>query len=413
MEKILKTVLKKISPGKKEIEEIEGIKRKIMKKIELPKGTKLVATGSVAKETFIKGEKDLDLFALFPKKYSKERMFRVLKKAVEKAFPKERKEEGYAEHPYIKLYLKGIRIDVVPAYFMKKGERIASSVDRTQLHTEYINKRFSRGRKKEVLLLKRFLKANNLYGAEIKIKGFSGYLCELLVLQYGNFKRLVEEASKWRIPAVLQGRGFEDANLVFQDPVDPKRNVGAVISREVLSKFIYLCQCFLKKPAMSFFYPKEKKIEKWRKIIVINVEKPPIVDDVLWGQVHRLKERISGLLKKKGFGIIGMYAEEEKGITLLYEFEELELPEVEIRKGPMIWMKENAEEFKKKYKTVIIKEQNLCALSKRKKRKIKEFYKDIRNIKAPSHLGKGLKKAGIYSGKQAGRFRKTISSYLL
>ncbi len=412
MEKVLEAVLKKIKPGKAEIEEIERIKNEVMEKLKLPEGIKLMATGSVAKKTFLKGEKDLDLFALFPKEYTKERMFKVLKKAVEKAFPKEKKEEGYAEHPYIKLYLKGIRIDVVPAYFMKKEGRIASSVDRTQLHTGYINKKMSREKKAEVLLLKRFLKANNLYGAEIKVKGFSGYLCELLVLKYGNFKKLVMGASKWKIPTVLQGNGFEDANLIFQDPVDLQRNVGAVVSKRVLSRAIYLCQCFLKKPSMSFFYPKEKRIEEWRRIVVINIEKPPIVDDVLWGQVHRLKERIGGLLKEKGFEIIGMHAEEEKGITLLYEFEGLELPEVEVRKGPMVWMKENIEEFRKKYRTVVIKEQSLYALSKRKKRKIKEFYKDIRNIKAPSHLRKGLKKAGIYTGKQAGGFRKTISSYL-
>ena len=39
----------------------------------------------------------------------------------------------------------------------------------------------------EVVLLKKFMESVGTYGSEFKVGGFSGYLCEMLILQYGNF----------------------------------------------------------------------------------------------------------------------------------------------------------------------------------------------------------------------------------
>jgi tRNA nucleotidyltransferase (CCA-adding enzyme) len=44
----------------------------------------------------------------------------------------------------------------------------------------------------EVRLLKKFMKGTGVYGAEIKIGGFSGYLCELLILKYRSFAQTIE-----------------------------------------------------------------------------------------------------------------------------------------------------------------------------------------------------------------------------
>ncbi|MBS7613865.1 hypothetical protein KEJ48_06465, partial [Candidatus Bathyarchaeota archaeon] len=42
----------------------------------------------------------------------------------------------------------------------------------------------------------KFAKGIGVYGADIKTGGFSGYLCELLIVSYGDFIKTVESASK-------------------------------------------------------------------------------------------------------------------------------------------------------------------------------------------------------------------------
>ncbi len=201
----LSSILKKLSPTKKEATEANKLASSIQTSLKnyLPKETRTLLAGSVAKGTFLKGAGDIDIFAIFPVSYSKEEMFNTLKKATKKAYPKAKTETGYAEHPYLRIFLNGKRIDLVPSYEMKPGERVKSAVDRSQLHTKYVLSKIKPAQKNEVLLLKQFLKANQLYGAEIKIKGFSGYLCELMILQYGSFEKFLKAASRWKLPVSM------------------------------------------------------------------------------------------------------------------------------------------------------------------------------------------------------------------
>jgi tRNA adenylyltransferase (EC 2.7.7.25) len=48
-----------------------------------------------------------------------------------------------------------------------------------------------REQKDEVRLLKKFMKGIGVYGAEIKVKGFSGYVAELLVYFYDSFRNVL------------------------------------------------------------------------------------------------------------------------------------------------------------------------------------------------------------------------------
>ena len=45
---------------------------------------------------------------------------------------------------------------------------------------------------KEVRLLKRFMKMVGTYGSEFKVGGFSGYLCELMIIRYGSFLKVLK-----------------------------------------------------------------------------------------------------------------------------------------------------------------------------------------------------------------------------
>ncbi len=365
----LKKVLKQITPSKTEAREAERLAESTQKALNkhLPKTVKTALAGSLAKGTFLKGAGDIDLFAIFPVSYSKEEMFKKLEKAAKKAFPRARSETGYAEHPYLRIYLKGKRIDLVPSYKMKKGERVKSAVDRSQLHTEYVLSKMKATQKKEVLLLKQFLKANLLYGAEIKVKGFSGYLCELVILHYGSFENFLKAASMWKLPVVIdQEKQYKSLRAVPNfnspitviDPVDITRNVAAVITHANAQRLLFLSAAYLAEPTEAFFFPKEFSREeleektKERNIFALSFAKEEdVVDDVIWGQIWRAAGQLESFLKKAEFTVLGVHPyANEKECILLFELRSPVLPKTQTFRGPYLDQHEHVSVFMKKRK---------------------------------------------------------------
>ena len=138
-----------------------------------------------------------------------------------------------------------------------------SAVDRTPLHVDYVLGRVKDGQTDEIRLLKAWAEGIGVYGAEAKILGFSGYLCELLVLKYGTFRGVLEASLAWRRGLVVEldrppGRSFEEP-LVVIDPVDPNRNVASAVSLEQLATFVHAAREYLQKPSERFFFPRPLK----------------------------------------------------------------------------------------------------------------------------------------------------------
>ena len=119
---------------------------------------------------------------LFPRKNLGDIGLKIAKKAAGDAKQLER----FAEHPYLEIFIDGYRVDIVPCYDAKPGEW-QSATDRTPYHTDYIKAHLAKELRGEVRLLKKFMQGIDVYGAEIKVGGFSGYLCELLIMKYGSF----------------------------------------------------------------------------------------------------------------------------------------------------------------------------------------------------------------------------------
>ena len=365
----LKKILKQITPSRAEATEVKKLAESTQRALKkhLPKTVKTALAGSVAKGTFLKGAGDIDLFAIFPTSYSKQEMFKSLEKAAKAAFPRTKRETGYAEHPYLRIHLKGKRLDLVPSYKMKKGERVKSAVDRSQLHTEYVLSRLKPGQEKEVLLLKQFLKANLLYGAEIKTKGFSGYLCELMVLHYGSFENFLKAVSLWKLPVVIdQEKQYKtlravpnfNSPLTVIDPVDLTRNVAAVITHGNAQRLIFLAAAYLSNPSEEFFFPKKLDSEELsnnldeRAIFALAFEKPKkVVDDVLWGQIWRVSGQLESFLKKAEFTVLGVHPHSsENKCVLIFELRSPLLPKTQTFRGPYLDQTEHVSVFMKKRK---------------------------------------------------------------
>jgi len=405
--KILRDVLREIEPTQKEADEIKKLAASLIKLLkEYEKKRKILLAGSVAKGTYLRDSADVDIFIMFKERLPKEEMKREIEELMAKAFPGTVYQMNYAEHPYIRFHISGRRVDMVPAYEMKKTEERLTAVDRSVLHTKYILKNLKKSKREDVLLLKQLLKANGLYGAEIKIQGFSGYLCELLIIKYGSFSKLIKEAAGWKLPLIIDLKKYykpKDAELLIKkfnskfvviDPTDKNRNVAAALSEENFKKFVSLARRFLRKPSKNLFFREEsfdekiKRASKHGKIILIKFKKPDVVDDVLWGQLKKFMRMLEDALAD--FVIRGIIADANREVRVAVIAKNDVAGGVVEKQGPPIKMKKHVESFRRAHKNdkIIKRGGRLIALVKTPKKKLRdavlEFIKE--NYEKFSHL---------------------------
>lgn len=256
-------VLAKITPSVEERLRIDGIAQKLRSQVQEYLDTNdihadLKFTGSYSKDTYL-SDPDLDLFVRFPVGTPREELEEVGLRIGEEVLHGTRM---YADHPYITARFDGVEVDLVPCIRIEDTSTLATAVDRTPFHTEYINTHIGPNQNGQIRLLKKFMKAVGTYGAEPKNRGFSGYLCEILVLKYGSFEGVLQAAAKhWKIGTVIwiekKGPQIDDP-LVFYDPVDPKRNVASAVHQDTLSRFIVAAKDYLAHPSEIFFFPPKK-----------------------------------------------------------------------------------------------------------------------------------------------------------
>lgn len=255
--------------------------------------------GSMAKGTDIRGS-DLDIFLLFSEIFDPIAVLRILKKKFREA------REEYSEHPYIILDYPDFSVDIVPAYRIDSGNPLVTSVDRTPLHVEFVKNNFTSNMKNEARIMKQFLKGIGVYGAESSVQGFSGYVSELLIYYFKTFEGVVENASHWRIPHVVncETSNFPDANLVILDPVDINRNAAANVSKENLATFILACKLFRWERYEKFFFPSEESFETPKFGYVVSIPCKKCNGEILIPNMRRVVSILRAELESKGFPII-------------------------------------------------------------------------------------------------------------
>ena len=354
-------VLLRIKPTDAEIREISNTAETLRDTLEsISKGRfEPLLVGSVPKGTFLRSP-DIDVFLMYPTEVPKEVMAeetlalgrKVLDDPVEK----------YAEHPYINGKYKGYNADIVPCYQIDDIDDMLSSVDRTPLHTEYVIKNLPENKRDDVLLLKAFLKGIGAYGAHAQVKGFSGYLCELMVLHYGSFEDTLKEVSGWSmgetVEMVTAQRGFDEA-LIFVDPVDPKRNVASAVDEETMSLFIFASKTYFRDPKLTYFFPNTiqqlsmdelTKVlsERGTELILLSFHRPNIIDENLYPQVEKACRKLHEHMEMHDFNVLHSGYNIDDDISIVYELEHKELSNIKIHRGPPVF-NENALKFHSKY----------------------------------------------------------------
>ncbi len=332
-------------------------------------GFKPVPVGSAARDTWLPGRVDIDIFLIFPKDLTVEELRdRGLKAGIE--ISKGKYKLRYASHPYVTVWIEGFWIDMVPCFEAEIGEAIKSAVDRTPLHHQYLVRRKIVELGDEVRLLKSFLLTLDAYGAEAAVQGFSGYLCELLILHARTFLKLLSEASGWKEPTVIDLEdywGGKKPKEIFQspliviDPVDWRRNVAAALSRTQYYKFKAFSRLFLKKPSPQYFHvyaeeqprpkPSQTAGERGTYLYAVLIRPPGPAPEIMWTQLAKLWRQLKRILEGEGFKVIdgGCWTDTERIAVALYELDRNTVPRMLIRKGPRVGMGGQEDKFLEKW----------------------------------------------------------------
>ncbi len=392
---VLESVLRRITPTASEVKSTSDALEMIKKATEgVVKPMKLDYTlaGSYLRDTWLPDKKEFDIFILFPEDVTRERLEKSgldVGKKIVKALSGTY-EIAYAEHPYIRAGVSGYAVDFVPCYDVKDAGKIKSAVDRTPHHNKYILKNLKAGMSSEVRLLKQFCKGIGVYGSDLCIEGFSGYLTELLIIKYKSFMNLADDAVGWEAGRVFIDLGghhkgpetrdmFPSQPLVVIDPVDKKRNVAAALSSGNFEKFKANCASFLKSPSGKYFETKKAPMtgralscalsSRGTKMLSVFFERPDVVDDVLYPQMRRTAKRLTGIMEDSGFNVMGSGVWcSRKECALLLELEVWKLPSVRKVRGPPVFTKRHSGEFIKKYVKsgrMLVEGQNWVAEVKR------------------------------------------------
>ena len=312
--------------------------------------------GSYAKGTWLRGHADIDIFVKIRSTVPLE-IFEELGRSIGiNALKNFRPILRYSDHPYVEAQISGTKINVVPCYQVEKGKWI-SAADRSPFHTKFINSALNNDQKNHVRILKLFLKTTGIYGAEIAISGFSGYVSEVLIAKYDSFLHTLEAASKFRHREVIALgesdpdiiKGFNSA-VVILDPVDPRRNLGTAISNENVAGLMLSARRFLSKPSEKYFLGKHT-IRPFKSlypnVVILEFSHEQKSPDVIWGQLKRTTTAVAKQMSIAGFSVIrsSCSTDEKRHASIAILLESLELPKYFSRAGPEVFRRSDTDKF--------------------------------------------------------------------
>ncbi len=395
IKEILNRHLKEIKLDKKELSVLEKQTKKFVSYIkEKIRKQKIKASvfigGSLAKKTIMKKSSyDVDVFIRFAKKYSDKKISQLLDKTLINV--KNRKIHGSRD--YFQVQKEHIKFEIIPVTKIFKPEKMRNITDLSYFHVSYVKNKIKQNPKlaDEILLAKSFCHANDIYGAESYISGFSGYALELLIIYYNGFVKMLRELIKKEKIIIDPEKYYKNKNIelelnesklnspiIFIDPTYKKRNALAALSYETFEKFKKQGKSFLKKPSLSYF--KKRKINPKNYNLILNVYTEKQEGDIAGSKLLKFYKLITRELekyfdiKKKEFKYSGKKA--------LYYFDLNKKREL-ILQGPPIKMKKQVEKFKKKHNNTFEKNKRIYSKEKNKlseKKFISEFKKNNKKL---------------------------------
>jgi len=411
-EKVLTRVLSKIKPNAERRGLVLGVVKEAVQTLRLGFSRvdgelEVRLEGSLAKDTWLVSDVDADVFVLFPPKYDKQAMGDTVIDQVTRMFGSRNVTLRYAEHPYATVRFRGVDIDVVPC-FRSTPPNWLSATDRTIYHTKFVNENLSSALKDQARLFKAFLKGIEVYGAEIRVEGFSGFLSELLVLWSGGFLDALKRLSRVKLPLVVDVKGLTTgrdpsqivgafrSDFIVIDPVDVERNVASSVSTDNLADLVWAARAFLASPSESYFFgqrdgdrgsgrPRARR-KSPMKVLCIKLAPWGVPPDVLWGQLHRIRRKIEVELVRTGFNVYrsGDWTDESREALIFFCLDADALPGSFLHVGPSAFDYESSEAFLRKHRSnkgvisgPFIKDGRWMIVASRERTEIRELLRDF------------------------------------
>jgi tRNA nucleotidyltransferase (CCA-adding enzyme) len=353
--------------------------------------------GSFAKGTWLPTEVDIDIFVRIDPATPDDEFERIglaVGASVTRGFPRGKK---FAQHPYTEATVDEIKVNVVPCFDVK-GKEWKSAADRSPFHVDLV-RALPETAKTQIRLLKQFMKAVGVYGAEIQTQGFSGYVAEVLVMMHGDFAGTI----RWFANFVPSAGGKP---FVLPDPVDEGRDLGVAVSPESLGVMVLASREFLRRPSLAFFHKMSGRPRPSMRGSVVGVvfSHKKLSEDMVWGELRRTTKHVVKHLEAHGFRVARSLAasngSDSSAILLIPEF--FELPSAEQRVGPTVDRAKDVEAFisSNRGDSLLVwvdGEARVRLLKPREYAHLKDLLRDIangksRHVGASRELEKGMKK---------------------
>jgi tRNA nucleotidyltransferase (CCA-adding enzyme) len=376
----------------------------------------VVFGGSFAKGTWLPDHADIDIFVKIKPSVGIEKFEEMGREIGSEALKSYGPKLRYSDHPYVEVFVKKVRVNVVPCYDVEQG-KWQSAADRSPFHTRYISSNFDDEKRRQARLLKKFLKSVGIYGAEISTEGFSGYVSEVLVLKYSSFENLLRAAADWQERQIIAVSDYDsdfvrvsNSPVIIIDPVDSRRNLGTAISPESVAKFMLAARKFLEKPSLDFF--KEGKyrrgtIKLLPNVLVVEFSHKKKSPDIIWGQLKRSLSAIAKQLELAHFEVLrsSCVTDEKSSAAIAFLLESITLPPYTKRKGPEVFRRKDTASFlsnrKKPLASWVDREMRIAMVIERRATDARKFVKSLLiNHRENSGVSKDLivNKLQIYSG---------------
>jgi tRNA nucleotidyltransferase (CCA-adding enzyme) len=286
---ILKGIIKKIKPDKKVVTHVDEIVKRINSKLKKARiSAECVKGGSIAKDTYLKNDYDIDLFIRYNPSYKDGNISDISERLLQELCSELKidLERIHGSRDYFQFNVKKARkvlaYEIVPVILVHSNnyQEAQNITDLSPEHVVWVKKYTIKNPRlnDEIRLAKQFCKANKVYGAESYINGFSGHIVDILVIHYGSFYNLIDAFSKYKENSLKKHiiidteRNLKNplkqlneskiTPLIIIDPIQKNRNSAAALSKEKLLMFINAAKNFMKNPNKELFEIKKFDIDK-------------------------------------------------------------------------------------------------------------------------------------------------------
>lgn len=372
-ESILQEILLEISPSTEDLKLIEKRTKEIIKILKRF-GLKAQIGGSFAKKTMLKKlNQDVDLFIVLEKDRI-DKFEQLLKKT------KLKFEIVHGSRDYARIREENLVFELTPVLKFTKPELAENVTDFSLIHVKYIKDIISKKPKlaDEIRLAKAFCHAQDCYGAESYIGGFSGYALEVLVCHYGGFINFLNKIQKENV--IDPAKQFKNKNEILRElnqsklispiilinPTYKYRNVCAGLTKETFELFSESAKSFLDSQSKDFFKKKEFILndfkEKYKDLDIyeLDIKTNSQEGDVAGTKMKKFFRFIIKELERKEQKIIDnkfIYSDgqEATGYLAIEKKETIEII------GPKKDMEKAIKEFKKVRKEIYTSKGFICA----------------------------------------------------